>query len=121
MDFLDDIGETLNVRYEETGETGDAVLMLQDIDSNTEDRFYPEDIKKILNLLDRIKNHPTENTDVISLNESFNIWYDIIDGEGVIILEDLDNDDNDRWIYPEEIQKLGKFLNRLKTFGVIKV
>lgn len=120
MDFIDYLNEDWELRFEEIGEAGDSEFILQDIYNDVWYRFYPEDIKQILEFLDWIKEHP--NLDLSkSLNESFNLrYYGMRDGEeSVLVLEDIDNDEEHNF-YPEDIEKINIFLNRLKEFGVMK-
>lgn len=120
MDFMDEIGEGFDVRYEEIGELGDPVFMINDIDNNMQHRFYPEDLVKFMNFLKFIK-EVSEYTVKTDINESYNLIYNKIGelDEPVLTLEDLDNDQRTNF-YPENISKIENFLNRLKKFEVIK-
>ena len=55
MDFQENINESYDIKFEETGEVGDPVLILKDIDNGTEHRFYPEDVIKIRRFLERLE------------------------------------------------------------------
>lgn len=55
MDFFENINESYDIIYEEIGETGDPVFIIKDIDKVEEHRFYPEDLLKIRNFLNRLE------------------------------------------------------------------
>ena len=55
MDFLENINESYDIKYEEIGETGDPVLIIKCIDTGEEHRFYPEDVIKIRRFLERLE------------------------------------------------------------------
>ncbi len=120
MDFLESINEDLDVRYEEISEFGDPVFVFVGISDNMNHRFFPEDLKSMMELLGWMKEHP--NLDLTkNINESYTLkYYGMSDGdESVLVLEDLDN--NEKYnLYSEDIIKIVAFLNRLIKFGVIK-
>ena len=55
MDFQENIIESYDVKYEEIGEMGDPVFIIKDIDKLEEHRFYPEDLEKLRNFLNRLE------------------------------------------------------------------
>lgn len=118
IDFIANVNESLDLRFEEMGELGSPVFVLIDIDNtDRQNRFYPEDLSKFINFLNHIQKVPDQPHE-INVNESYNLKYSIHDAEGVVTLEDLDFDDN-RYMYPEDVTKIVKFLNRLHAFGII--
>lgn len=114
MDFIDNLNESWELRFEEVGETGDPVFVLQDIDNDIWHRFYPEDLKIFMNFLTLINKNPngSKGTDI---NESYSLFY----VDNTLILKDIDNNDEFNF-YPEDIEKINVFLKRLKEFRVIK-
>jgi len=119
MDFIDSVNESWDMRYEETGETGDSVFMLIDIDNDIRHRFYSEDLQILIEFLNDIKNILKSNIS-LDLNESYYLHYGSYCGEYYLTINDLDN--NERLNFcTEDIKKITEFLNRLKGFGVMKL
>lgn len=118
MDFQENINESYDVVYEEVGETGDPVFIIKDIDNGQEHRFYPEDLKKIIQFLYYTHVFYSYKQNI---NESYNIKYERVEehNDCFIDLEDIDNDVIHTF-YTDDIKKIEKFLNRLINFGVIK-
>ena len=54
MDFIQDLNESFDLKFEEVGETGDQTFILKYIDNDVDYRFYPEDTNKIINFLNNI-------------------------------------------------------------------
>ncbi len=121
MDFIENLNESWELRFEEVGETETPTFILQDIDNDILYNFYPEDTKKIIDFIHYIKNFSSLKLER-NMNESFNLKYypkTFDDEDYELIFEDLDNK-CELVFYPEDIQKIEKFLNRLVSFGVIK-
>lgn len=120
MDFIENINEYTDVRYEEIGEFEDPVLMINTIDDNVNQRFYPEDLKKVVDVLKDINKYPSQDR-IININESYSLeYFGLRDDNGaVLVMVDMDN--NKRYnFYEDDTAKLIAFLNRLMTFGIIK-
>jgi len=119
MDFIENINENWDVKYEEIGDIGDPVFMLIDIDNDAQHKFYPEDLQKLTEFLTVIKDNPKLNISK-DLNESYDLYYGSYCGEYLLTIKDIDIDERFNF-YIEDIKKISGFLSRLKEFGVLKI
>lgn len=121
MDFIENINEELELRYEEIGEFGGATLTFIDINNiDSSNRLFEEEITRLVKLIKDVTLHP--DLDIILDLEYYQFrYYSMKDGEkSIIIFKDLDWD-KEYNIYSEDIHKIRFFLERLIEFKVIKV